>query len=128
MGDVKTKVQAYEAMLAKRNAPPADPLAGNQLGDPLKSPPGQREGEGFQVFCRTASGKTVVVGDLTPAMTVPELHAAVAAKTGESADSFSLTFDGKPLRGDHTLGAIGIGRDRTIEQRARLQGGYGERS
>ena len=131
MGNVTTKVRDYEAMLAKRNGPsqaPADPLAGKQLSDPLKSAPetGGRS-EPFQVFCRTVEGKTVTVL-VTPAMTMRELQGAVAASSGVPDESFSLTFDGKPLHGDRTASDVGIGQNATLVQQGRLRGGYGERA
>ena len=131
MGNVKTKVRDYEAMLARRNGPTqgdGDPLSGNQLSDPLKRATGTGGGaEPFQVFCRTVDGKMVTVS-VTQDMTMSELRGAVAASSGVPDEAFSLTFGGKALDGARTARDVGLGEHATLVQQGRVKGGYAERA
>jgi hypothetical protein len=81
----------------------------------------------FQMFCRTVSGRTITINDMTPTTTVKVLMEKIQDKDGIPPSEQMLIFSGKVLDAGKQLALYGIGRESTVHCSMRLRGGYGER-
>ncbi|CAD7698456.1 unnamed protein product, partial [Ostreobium quekettii] len=82
-----------------------------------------RGGQGFQVFVKTVTGKTITLNNVTPETAVEALKDQIQDKEGVPANQQRLIFAGKQLEPNYTVAHYHIQPQSTLHLVMRLLGG-----
>ena len=86
-------------------------------------PVSQPNSQGYQIFVKTLTGKTLTINDISPDDLVSTIKDKIAQKEGVPVDQQRLIFAGKQLSDNEKLSSYSIGKDACIHLVLRLRGG-----